>query len=63
VLRGAEAKVDRRLTEYLKANNDLLKKYEDIKRKHAYSKREYQKAKTIFLRSVVEMIPEGLSSS
>ncbi len=58
VLKGNEAKVDKRLTVYLKGHPKLLKDYEEEKKKHAYSKREYQRAKDRFLRSVVKMIPE-----
>lgn len=58
VIRGYEAKVDRRLTEYLIDHPELLKDYKNLKRKYAYSKREYQRAKDRFLRSVVEMMPD-----
>ena len=58
VLRGHEARVDKRLTAYLSGHAELLGEYEEIKRKHAYSKREYQRAKDRFLRAVVEMMPE-----
>jgi GrpB-like predicted nucleotidyltransferase (UPF0157 family) len=61
VLRGYEAKVDKRLAEYLKEHPELLKDYEDVKKKYAYSKREYQRAKDRFLRSVVRMIPDERS--
>jgi hypothetical protein len=58
VLREHEAEVDKRLTKYLMENTDLLKEYEDVKMRFAFSKKEYQKAKDRFLRTVVEMIPE-----
>jgi GrpB-like predicted nucleotidyltransferase (UPF0157 family) len=58
VLNGRQAIVDRRLTEYLLDHPALLMEYEQVKRKHAYSKRQYQKAKDKFLRAVIEMIPE-----
>jgi GrpB-like predicted nucleotidyltransferase (UPF0157 family) len=58
VLRGYQAEVDKRLTGYLLGHPQLLKEYENVKRMYSYSKREYQKTKDAFLRSVVEMIPE-----
>lgn len=42
VLKGEEAKQDILLHEYLLKNPKLLKEYERVKRKYAYSKREYQ---------------------
>jgi GrpB-like predicted nucleotidyltransferase (UPF0157 family) len=61
VLRGYEARVDKRLTEYLMGHTELLGEYEKIKRRYAYSRREYQRAKDRFLRAVVEMIPDEQS--
>lgn len=58
LLKGHEAKVDIKLTEYLKEHPELLRKYEEVKKKSAFSKREYQIQKNEFLTSVIHQIPE-----
>jgi GrpB-like predicted nucleotidyltransferase (UPF0157 family) len=58
LLRGYEAEVDRKLHAYLREHAELRAKYEHVKRQYCYSKREYQRQKDIFLRRVVEMIPD-----
>jgi len=58
MMRGRDAEVDKKLTNYLPNNPKLLKEYEKLKYKHAYSKKEYMIQKDKFLRKVVEMIPE-----
>jgi len=58
LLKGHEAKVDVKLTEYLMDHPELLKEYEEVKRKSAFSKREYQIRKNDFLTSVIHKIPE-----
>lgn len=58
VMKGQEAKVDKELTRYLAARPDLLKQYEDLKYKYAFSKKEYMIQKDKFLTKVVRMISE-----
>ena len=56
--KGEAAKVDVALTNYFMIHPELLNEYEGVKKKYAYSKREYQIQKDKFLRKVVETIPE-----
>jgi hypothetical protein len=58
LLKRDPAVVDKCLTAYLAAHDELLERYTRIKLRHAHSKREYQIEKDRFLRSVVQMIPE-----
>lgn len=58
VLKGYEAKVDMRLTEYLTTHSALLKQYIQLKKKYTFSKREYQRQKSKFFAEVTRMIPE-----
>lgn len=58
VLKGYEATVDKKLTNYLMTNQEILKKYEQLKIKYAFSKREYQNQKDKFFREIVSMIPD-----
>lgn len=59
LMRGREAEVDKKLTNYLLNHPKLLKEYEKLKYKYVYSKKEYMIQKDRFLRRVVEMVPEG----
>lgn len=52
----AQRYIDQKLTAYLLAHPKLLKKYEEVKRKYSYSRREYQIQKDKFLRRVVAEI-------
>ena len=56
VMKGHEAKVDKKLTRYLISHPDLLKQYEELKHQYAFSKREYMIQKNRFLTRVVETI-------
>ena len=56
--KGDAAIVDMALTKYLMSHPEILNEYEGVKKKYAYSKREYQIQKDKFLRKVVETIPE-----
>ena len=56
--KGETAKIDIALTNYLHGSPELLKTYEEIKKKYSYSKREYQIQKDKFLRSVINSMPE-----
>lgn len=58
LMRGKDAEIDKRLTEYLKTHPKLLKEYESIKYKYAFSKKEYMIQKDKFFRRVVAEIPE-----
>jgi GrpB-like predicted nucleotidyltransferase (UPF0157 family) len=53
VLMGYRAEIDRKLTEYLLQHPELLKEYEQLKSKYAFSRREYQIQKDKFFRRVV----------
>ncbi len=58
LLKGEAAKIDIALTKFLLEHSESLKKYEEIKKKYSYSKREYQIQKDVFLRGVIDSIPE-----
>ena len=58
-LKGYEGKLDRAITSFLIQNSKLLRQYEEIKLKSAFSKREYQIQKNKFFTKVAEMIPEN----
>ncbi len=53
VMRGRQAEIDQRLQSYLLSHRTVLKEYEQIKAKFAFSKREYQKQKDIFFEKVI----------
>ena len=57
-MKGDEATVDKQLTKYLLTNPEILKRYEALKEKYSFSKREYQMQKDKFLRGVVSQIPD-----
>jgi len=59
LLKSHEAEVDLALTEYLLRNPAILKQYEKVKQKYAFSKREYQIQKNIFLSNIISQIPDG----
>ena len=59
LLKGHEAKVDLALTEYLISHPELLRRYEEIKKNSAHSKREYQIQKNNFLTDVIHQIPDN----
>lgn len=52
-LRGHLAKVEKRLSRYLKSHPEVWKKYVEIKRKYAYSRREYMRQKNEFFKSIL----------
>jgi GrpB-like predicted nucleotidyltransferase (UPF0157 family) len=58
LMTGHSAIVDRKLNEYLNTRPNLLKEYETVKSKYAFSKREYMTEKDKFLRKVIAEIPE-----
>ncbi len=58
LLKDHEAEVDKKLHQFLVNHPNLLKEYEEVKRKYCYSKREYQRQKSEFLNRVTEMILE-----
>ncbi|MBN2015772.1 GrpB family protein [Candidatus Dojkabacteria bacterium] len=58
LMKGHDAKVDKCLIEYLLSHPRLLKQYEDVKEKYAYSGREYAIHKDKFLRKIIKLIPE-----
>jgi hypothetical protein len=63
VLKGYEAKVINKLTEYMLSRPDLILEYEKLKVKYSYSRREYQIQKNKFLTEVTINIPEEKSSA
>lgn len=56
LLRGHDATVDKKLTEYLKKSPGDLKDYEKVKRKYSFSKREYMVQKNKFLQRIVNKL-------
>lgn len=56
LLKGHDAVIDKKLTEYLKNSPELLQEYEKIKRKYSYSKREYMIHKNDFLEGIVKKL-------
>jgi len=58
VIKGYEAIVDKKLTEYIKNDKKLLLEYQKLKYENCYSKLAYLKEKDKFFRKVIEMIPE-----
>lgn len=58
LLKGREAYVDIKLHDYMVNHPDLLKEYEEVKKKYCFSKIEYQRQKHYFLSRVIEKIPE-----
>ena len=59
LMSGYGAVVDKKLNEYLKSKPELLKDYEEVKKKFALSKREYMVQKDKFLREVIYQIPDN----
>jgi len=57
LMKGHEAEVDIKLTEYLMSHPELLKQYEKIKQESSHSKREYQIQKNNFLASIIRQMP------
>jgi len=55
---GRGGLVDKKLTEYLKERPELLREYEEVKKKYTYSKIDYNREKNRFLRRVEAEIPE-----
>ena len=53
VMRGYQAETDQRLHIYLLSHPQVLKEYEQIKTRFAFSKREYQKQKDLFFEKIV----------
>lgn len=58
-LRGHQAQVDRWLIQYLLEQPELSKEYEQLKRRYAFSRREYQRQEDKFFRRVVAAIPDN----
>lgn len=57
LMKGLSAEVDKKLTEYLVSNQQILKEYENLKYEYCYSKREYMIQKDKFFRKIINMIP------
>ena len=56
LMKGYEAKVDQGLTKELMSRPDLVKKYEQLKVKYAYSKREYLYQRSKFFKIILKSI-------
>jgi len=56
LLTGHEADVDIKLHAFMINHPDTLKKYEAMKKKYSFSKREYQRQKSHFLSEIIENI-------
>lgn len=56
LLKGHDAIIDKKLTEYLKSSPKVLKQYEGLKYKYSYSKREYMIQKNSFLEEIVKRL-------
>ena len=56
LLKGYDAAVDKKLTEYLINSPEVLKEYEKLKRRYSYSKREYMIQKNSFLEKIVNKL-------
>lgn len=54
LLKGYDAIVDKKLTEYMRSSPEVLKKYEKIKKRYSYSKREYMLQKNRFFEDLVK---------
>jgi GrpB-like predicted nucleotidyltransferase (UPF0157 family) len=59
VMRGETAETDKTLYRFLFDNPSYVKEYEEVKKRSAFSKREYQRQKDKFFRGVFEIIPEN----
>lgn len=57
LMKGYDATVDKKLFSYLVSHPDLLKKYEKLKYKYCYSKKDYMIQKDKFFRNVIKDIP------
>lgn len=56
LLKGHDAIIDKKLTEYLINSPEVLKEYEKLKQKYAFSKREYMIQKNNFLEGIVNKL-------
>lgn len=56
LLKGHDAQVDKKLTNYLICSPEVLREYEKLKYKYAYSKREYMLQKNEFLEGIVKKL-------
>jgi GrpB-like predicted nucleotidyltransferase (UPF0157 family) len=57
VYSGYEGLVSKKLTEYMQNNPDLINKYQSIKTKYSFSKKQYQYNKYKFLEDIIKKIP------
>jgi hypothetical protein len=55
--KGYTAKVDQKLFEFMAGNRKVLKEYEDLKKKYAYSKPIYQYQKHLFFKKIIKNLP------
>ena len=56
LLKGQDALVDKKLTEYLINSPAVLKEYEKLKKKYSYSKREYMIQKNNFFEEIINKL-------
>lgn len=56
LLKGQGARIDKKLNEYLKNSPKVLEKYEKLKNRYSYSKKEYMIQKNKFLEEIVNRL-------
>lgn len=56
LLKGYDAVVDKKLTEYMKNSPEVLKRYEELKNKYSYSKRDYMLQKNKFFEELIKRL-------
>src|SRR5579885_1452652 len=54
LFKGYAAQVNRKLHDFFLSHPKVLKQYEDLKKRFAYSQRDYQKEKQEFLNDIIE---------
>lgn len=58
LMKGIEARVDEKLTDFMLNNRHYIKEYEKLKKKYCFSKREYLIQRNMFFSKVVKLIPD-----
>lgn len=58
LFKGHVAKVNRKLHDFFLNHPDALKRYEELKKKFSYSRRDYQEQKQEFINDIIEELPE-----
>jgi GrpB-like predicted nucleotidyltransferase (UPF0157 family) len=58
LFKGHAAKVNRKLHDFFLNHPQVVKQYEDLKKRFSYSRRDYQREKQEFLNDIIEDLPE-----